>query len=133
VRSTRQRSSKVAPASGAYSAFGHGGYLFGSPKMCAWQSQLFGGQFAPLWAGDVHDAERLVLEVEGDAGVVAQPGGQGGGCAPKGGLESAALDNVDVAGCQFTVTKVVDAPAAPSAGHAHALLQVRRQFALGSG
>ena len=65
--------------------------------------------------------------------MVAQAGGQRRGLTPKGRLETAALDHVDVGGGQLTVAKIVDAPAAPPTGHAHAFLQVRRQVAFGRG
>src|SRR5207302_6047057 len=44
-------------------------------------------------------------------------------------LQSAALYHVNVGGCQLAVTKIIDAPAATSTSHSHALLQVWWQLA----
>ena len=90
------------------------------------QPQLVGCQLAPLRTGDVHDPERLVLKIERDTGVIAQPRGQRCRLPAKRRLEPTALHHVDIGWSQLAVSKSVDAPAATAARHAHALLQVRR-------
>ena len=64
--------------------------------------------------------------------MVAQPGGERGRrVATERRHQAAALDHVDVGRRQLAVAEIVDAPAAPPAGHAHSLLKVGRQLALG--
>ena len=93
------------------------------------EPQFLRRQLAPLGTRHIHDAERFVLKVERNAGVVAQTGRQRGRLAAKRRLQAAALDNVDVGGRQLAVAKVVDAPAATTTRHAHPFLEVRRQLA----
>src|SRR5205085_4322561 len=75
------------------------------------QPQLLAGEPPPRLSGDIHDPQRLVLEVEGNAGVVAQPRGHRRVLLLDGGTEAATFQHVDVLWRQLALAKLVGTPA----------------------
>src|SRR5207247_10508705 len=88
--------------------------------------QFLIGQATPRWSGHVEDAERLVLKVEWNAGVIGEPVCEVGGLAVDRGPQPAAFQDVNVLGRERTLVELCDAPALVP-GHAHLRLQVRRR------
>ena len=78
--------------------------------------------------GDVHDAEWLLLEREGDGSVMREAVRQIGLPRADCGAQTRALHHIDVARRQRAVAKFFDAQA-PRTGHPHRLLQIRREIA----
>jgi hypothetical protein len=90
------------------------------------QIELLARQAAPAAHREVHHAERPLARVERHAGMAAQPGRRRGLRRRDGRRQAAAFDDVDVARGQLTFSKQLEAPAG-APGHAHRLLEIRRE------
>ncbi len=136
----RERVVDLAGDPGALLGAGQPGALVGQPRALdrdpdligdgGEEAQLLAGQLPPGGAGDVHDPEGLVAEVEGDAGVEAEARRLVDGPVARRGAEAAALHHVDVPRGELAVEEGLDAPAV-LAGHPHRLAQVGRQVSRG--
>jgi hypothetical protein len=91
------------------------------------EQQLAGRELPPRRTGDVHNAERLLLEIQRDARVKPQSLRERSRLALNGRFQATAFDHVHVVRRQSSGAKIFRA-LAPGARHPNRILQIRREI-----